>query len=142
MSKAFDHINHKNFFMKLIDTSLSTQAVKIINYMNCNSSVYVRFNNVSGNSWKVGNGTRQGGCLSGLLFSFYVNDILEESGNSSIGCFIDFNCVNIICYADDFILLCPSANRLQFLRDKLLLNLSLNSLKLNANKSKYIIFYC
>ena len=128
--------------MKLIDTSLPPPIVKIINYMNCNSSVYVTFNNVSGNSWKVENGTRQGGCLSGLLFSFYVNDIIEEASNSSIGCFIDFNCVNIICYADDFILLCPSANGLQFLIKKLVLNLSLNSLKLNANKSKYMIFYC
>ena len=38
--------------------------------------------------------------------------------------------------------MCPSANGLQFLMDKLLLNLSLNSLKVNANKSKYMIFYC
>ena len=30
----------------------------------------------------------------------------------------------------------------QFLIDKLLFNLSLNSLKLNANKNKYMIFYC
>ena len=139
MSKAFDRINHKKVFMKLIDTSLPPPIVKIINYMNCNSSVYV---NVSGNSWKVENGTRQGGCLSGLLFSFYVNDIIEEASNSAIGCFIDFNCVNIICYADDVILLCPSANGLQFLIEKLVLNLSLNSLKLNANKSKYMIFNC
>ena len=65
--------------------------------------------------------------------SFYVNDIIEDASNSSIECFIDFNCVNIICYADDFILLCPSANGLQFFIDKLLLNLSLNSMKLNAN---------
>ena len=80
--------------------------------------------------------------LSALVFSFYVNDIIEEVSNSSIGCFIDFNCVNIVWYADDFILLCPSANGLQFLIDKLLLNLPLNSLKLNSNKSKYMIFYC
>ena len=90
--------------MKLIDTSLPPPIVKINNYMNCNSNVYVRFNNVSGNSWKVG-----------LL--------IEEASNSSIGCFIDFNCVNVICYVDDFILLCPSANGLQFLIDKLFLNL-------------------
>ena len=38
--------------------------------------------------------------------------------------------------------MCPSANGLQFLIDKLLLNLSLNSLNLNANKSKYMRFYC
>ena len=58
MFKAFDSINHKKLFMKLIDTSLPPQIVEIINYMNCNSSVCVRFNNVSGNSWKVGNGTK------------------------------------------------------------------------------------
>ena len=34
------------------------------------------------------------------------------------------------------------SNVLQFLIDKLLFNLSLHSLKLNADKSKYMIFYC
>ena len=53
MSKAFDRINHKKLFKKLKDNSLPPPIVKIINYMNCNSSVYVRFNKVSGNSWKV-----------------------------------------------------------------------------------------
>ena len=90
--------------------------------------------------------------LSGLLFSFNVDDIIEEASNSSIGCFIDFNILMCKYYtvvmlcgsaADDFfILLCPSANGLKFLIDKLLFNLSLNSLKLNANQSKYMIFYC
>jgi hypothetical protein len=50
--------------------------------------------------------------------------------------------VNILAYADDIIILSPSANGLQFLIDKVILMLKKNCLILNANKSSYIIFRC
>jgi len=140
MSKAFDRINHKLLLTKLANTNMPPLLVNILYCMMTNTTVNVKFNNICGSRFVVGNGTRQGGCLSGLLFNFYINDIIDEIMETSVGCHIEFECKNIICYADDFILLSPSANGLQFLIDKLYNCLSSHSLKLNVEKSKRIVF--
>nr|XP_026493384.1 uncharacterized protein LOC113398707 [Vanessa tameamea] len=46
-------------------------------------------------------GVRQGGLTSARLFNLYINGLLGELGNSSIGCHVGGVCVNNISYADD-----------------------------------------
>ncbi len=89
--------------------------------MNENQNVWITFNNVTGNKWNIKNGTRQGGILSGLIFNFYINDIIKTISELTAGCSIGLYKINILGYADDIILICPSANRLQTLIDKLYL---------------------
>ena len=68
------------------------------------------------------NGTRQGGVLSAYLFSRYIRGLLQNIVNSDIWCYIGDMCVvNILAYADDIVLLCPSWKGMQSLIDKLLL---------------------
>ena len=40
--------------------------------------VNIKFGNSVGNEWQIGNGARQGGVLSSLIYSIYVNGVLEE----------------------------------------------------------------
>ena len=54
-------------------------------------------------------GVRQGGVLSPYLLNVYLNDLLLHLNDSCKGCFIDAKFVNNICYADDLVILCPSA---------------------------------
>jgi len=63
----------------------------------------------------MGNGTRQGGVLSPLLFSIYIRDLLGAVTSSGVVCFIGDQCVNILAYADDLVLLAPSWHALQLL---------------------------
>lgn len=142
MTSAFDCLNFNVLYVKMIKTTLPKPLIRIVRSMLTNTYVHVRFNYVYSRKFKVGNGARQGGCLSGLLFNFYVNDILTEITDCGVGCSLDFNRVNIVAYADDFILLCPSANGLQFLIDKLYFMFAKHCLKLNVDKSLYIIFRC
>ena len=112
MSKAFDCLNFNVLFVKLVKSSLPVQLIRILMTMCRNSRVHVKFNGVTGEDWEVGNGTRQGGCLSGLIFNFYIDDIISAISECGVGCKLDYSFVNIVPYAEAFILLSPSANRL------------------------------
>ena len=80
-------------------------------------------------------GVRQGGILSPLLFSLFIDSILDVLESSGLGCFINNRCLNSFLYADDLVLLSPSVHDLQAL-----LTLSSNSflslgLEINPLKS-------
>ena len=105
-----------------------------------NAYVHTKFNGIRGDSWKVRNGVRQGGVLSSALFCFYINDMLQDLARMTAGCSLMGYKTNVICYADDILLLAPSATGLRTLLDTLYYNLSSLCLKVNAQKSKCIVF--
>ena len=85
LSKAFDCVNKNILFEKLRCTSLNRSIVDVLNFMYCNTSVNTVFNGVGSNPWQIGNGVRQGGILSPLLFSFYVNEAMETISDMKVG---------------------------------------------------------
>jgi hypothetical protein len=142
LSKAFDKINYNILLGKLCETKIPVPIIKILHYMNEHQYVNVKFNDFIGERFKVRNGIRQGGVNSALLFNFYINDILKTISELSEGCILMYTKVNILGYADDLILLCPSANGLQFLIDKLSFMIENLCLNINTDKSVYIVFRC
>ena len=60
----------------------------------------------------MSNGIRQGFLLSPLFFSVYVNKLSIELNNANIGCYIENMPVNHLLYADDMVLMAPSAPEL------------------------------
>lgn len=140
LSKAFDKVNHKILVNKLCKSSLSPVIVNIIKEMYSKQKVYVKFQDNIGDFWLLENGVRQGGILSPLLFSFYINDILDKVSNLRIGCRLDRIVHNIQAYADDLVLLAPSVKGLQFLIDSFCTSLSKTDLIINTDKSVCMIF--
>ena len=140
LSKAFDRINKEILFRLLDGSGLNPRIVNIIRCMYDESYVNTLFNHVKGNSWRVGNGVRQGVILSPLLFGFYINSVIEEISSMPLGCSIMGYKCNILCYADDIICLAPSAVSLQLMIDKLSYLLSELCLTINVQKSNYILF--
>ncbi len=59
----------------------------------------------------------RGGILSPQLFSVYMDSLSEALCDSSVGCFYNHKCVNHLFYADDAVLLAPTASSLQKLID-------------------------
>ena len=51
------------------------------------------------------NGIKQGGIASPVLFCIYIDDLLVRLAQSSVGCFIGFNFVGALAYADDIVLI-------------------------------------
>ena len=54
------------------------------------------------------NGVRQGGILSPFLFCFYIKDVVLKLTGIGYGCNIGGIFVNLLCYADDMVLITPS----------------------------------
>ena len=140
LSKAFDKINHFTLVNKLKKTTLPSELVNIVDFMYSNSSANVKVNNAVGATWKIGNGTRQGGILSPLLFCFYFDSLIDKICNMPVGCSLEGRKFNILCYADDVTLLAPSASGLQKLLDSFYSEICELGLEVNTSKCAYMIF--
>ena len=68
--------------------------------------------------------------------------MIREISTLPQGCVLAGSKMNIICYADDILLLAPSSTGLQILLNKLVYRLNELSLKINIQKSSYILFKC
>ena len=64
-------------------------------------------------AFSVSRSVRQGGVLSPILFTLYIDDLLKELSQSSVGCYWGNIFVGALAYADDLILLAPTPSALR-----------------------------
>ena len=128
-------------YLKLKNNSnsiLSTIIILKIYYDKLSSKI--RINNMLSKLFNLARGVKQGGVLSGSLFNFFIDDLIQECCQAGLGAsFIDI-IVAIICFCDDICLISPDAHELQ-----LLLNICNNyskkwALEYNISKCKFIVF--
>jgi hypothetical protein len=77
--------------------------------------MHIRWQNVVSNSFKIFNGVRQGGVLSPFLFRFYLYNLIKSVASTNVGCNVGGMMLNILCFADDMVLIAPSWRALQYL---------------------------
>ena len=112
-SKAFNKVNHWQLFSKLIDRNVPHLIVRILVRWYTQQSFVVQWCGVLSQHFTVSNGVRQGGILSPILFNLYMDKLSCKLTNSRIGCHIYDTCVNHLFYADDSVIMAPSASALQ-----------------------------
>ena len=61
----------------------------------------------------VANGVRQGGILSPILFTVYIDELLQRLTNIGVGCHWKGMFAGCLCYADDLALLASFAHALR-----------------------------
>jgi hypothetical protein len=135
LSKAFDKVNHNILICKMQDKGISPFVINTLDFMYRNQKVDISFNNEKSESWLITNGVRQGAVLSPILFSLYIDDLINEISNMNVGCKISMYRLNIIAYADDLVLLAPTSDGLQHMVDKLSQLLSDLCLQINKDKT-------
>ena len=59
------------------------------------------------------NGVKQGAVLSPILYCVYVDDLLLILSRAGVGCFIGLHFVGALAYADDLVLLAPTASAMR-----------------------------
>ena len=114
-SKAFDRVNHFKLFTTLSKRNVPMYIIRILIFWYTSQTMYVRWNNTMSTGFNVSNGVRQGGILSPYLFCIYVDELSKMLNNVHVGCFVGTMLVNHLLYADDLVLLSPSAAGLSIL---------------------------
>ena len=105
-----------------------------------NTYVNVCSNDFIGNEWQVKIDVRQVGIWSLILFYFNINECLDKISTMRQGCQIGFQKANILSYADDILTLAPSTSGLQAILDEIGNIMNKLCLKINTQKSVYIMF--
>ena len=112
-SKAFDRVNHVYLFNLLLKRNLPTSLVRFLLAWYKHQSISVRWNSTLSEPFSVCNGVRQGGVLSPILFTVYLDELISKLSEADIGCHFDHYFAGILCYADDIVLLSPSPSALR-----------------------------
>ena len=93
------------------------------------------------NSFRVSNGVRQGSVLSPVLFSVYLDGLLDELRESSVGYYWGGHFAGAMCYADDIVLLAPSASALRRMLSICVSYATSHGLVFNVDKTQLICFH-
>jgi hypothetical protein len=139
-SKAFDCVEYCKLFKLLTDRGLPSHVIRVLLNMYTGQQVRVLWNGIYSNCFSVSNGVKQGGIISPILFCIYFDVLLLALRESGVGCHIGQWFVGALAYADDIVLLTPSARAMRKMLsicDGFAINYNM---KFNANKSKCLMF--
>ena len=103
-SKAFDKVA----FNELRDRAVCPRIIKLLYFMYTNQSCSVKWDNEQSDYFKISNGVKQGGVISPLLFSCYIDNLFTQLQHSGLGCHVGSSYARAFGYADDIALLAPS----------------------------------
>ena len=138
--KAFDSVDHEILMNKLLDCGIPEIYINVIKYWYNNQFVNIRYMSCLSERWKIKNGVRQGGVLSGLFFGIYIDSVIDNVASMKYGCRLGIHDSSIIVYADDIVLMAPSWTGLQFLIDITCNEAKKLKLEVNKVKSKSMLF--
>ena len=108
-SKAFDRVNLLTLFKTLYSGSRGTCPI----YMRLLMKIYevqmrIRWNNAVSDYFTISNGVKQGGVLSPVLFSIYLDQLIAHLIHLGMGSYMYGLFTEVFIYADDTTLLAPS----------------------------------
>ena len=134
LSKAFDTLNHDILLDKLEHYGIRGIAQSWFRSYLSNRSQYVDLNGYKSTELPLPTGVPQGSILGPLLFLLYINDLPSAS---KLKCVIFADDTNLLIQGNDLKLLAETLNKeLEIVDDYF----KANQLKLNAKKTKVIIF--
>jgi hypothetical protein len=112
-TKAFDRVEYCKLVSLLLNRKIPVVIIRLLLHMYLFHFTRVAWNGTCSNSFRVINGVRQGAILSPVLFCVYFNTLLCKLSSAGTGCHIGLCFVGALAYADDLVLLAPSANAMR-----------------------------
>ena len=77
------------------------------------SEMHVQWNSAHSTPFSLHNGVKQGRVPSPILFSIYIDSLLQKLKDSGLGCHVGRNFTGAFAYADDIALVSPSLSGLR-----------------------------
>ena len=125
--------------MKLTQRGVPGYIVRVLIYWYAHQKMQIKWGGSISAPFGVGNGVRQGGILSPILFNLYVNDLSMQLRACNTGCMTGEMLVNHLMYADDLVIMSPSSAGLQQLLNICTEYGLKHDIKYNASKSAVLI---
>ena len=139
--KAFHCLNHISLFNKL---KLRNMCLTILTFLMCTyqrQSIIVNWNGECSSTFSVDNGVKQGGVLSPVLFTVYLDCLIMcQLRKKGLCCHLNGHFVGCFIYADDITLLVPSHDALKNMLDVCREYAEAYDILLNATKTKCMFF--
>ena len=107
-SKAFDRVHWGRLFKILIKRNVSTLFLRLLLDSYIRQKSCVGWGVFKSKYFSLSNGVKQGGVLSPVLFTLYIDKLLINLKLSGVGCFLNNTYIGALSYADDITLLCRS----------------------------------
>ena len=112
IKSAFNRVSYWKLLSKLIDRGTPLIIVKLFKFWFCTQTLWVGWGNSLSDSFRMKNGIRQGSILSPHFFSIYVDELNYMLNRSGVGCHVANTPMNNLSYADDLVIISPSASAL------------------------------
>ncbi|KAJ8714751.1 hypothetical protein PYW07_002976 [Mythimna separata] len=140
LSRAFDLVSYDVLWRKLGDRNVPAEVVKVLQFWYANQTNHVKWSNILSEAYGLECGVRQGGLTSPRLFNLYVNDLLVELSSMRVGCRVGGVSINSISYADDMVLLGPTAGSIGEMLKVCEDFAAAHGLMYNVRKCEYMVF--
>ena len=139
-SRAFDRVNFVKLFRLLLKRQLCPLMLRFLIVFYTNQSIRIQWGSSMSTLCSVSNGVKQGGVLSPILFTVYIDELLSRLSDAKLGCYIG----NIFCgalgYADDITLLAPTMSSLKYMLNICNQFAEAYDVLFNSSKSKLLYF--
>ena len=109
IKSAFDRISYWKLLNKLIDRGVPLLIILLLKYWFTTQSLLVGWGGYLSSNFNMKNGIRQGSILSPHFFSVYVDELNHSLNSCKAGCYLGNKPMNNLSYADDLVLIAPSA---------------------------------
>ena len=113
LKQAFDRVQLNHVVNILKHQEIDSRIVEVIRKLNTQNSTFIKIQNTLSEQVQISKGIRQGDSLSPTLFNLIMDQIIQQVKNKNLGYQMHNTKFNILCYADDAVLMADNENDLQ-----------------------------
>ena len=107
-SKAFDRVHYGTLFRLLLKKDVPRCVIRLVFDSYIRQKACATWNKQMSEYFTMENGVKQGGVISPIFFSIYIDPLLLQLRNSGYGCHLNGVYMGALSYADDITLTAPS----------------------------------